>query len=256
MRAARDIAAFKDEETVSDLKRSLLRDGFGPVRMAAAVGLAGVGIEDARDALIEGLKKNEEARVRRAVAWSLGTFRKDAKAIAALTETVRGDASYFVTTFAMRALAHAAREDAYETLVGQLGRDSYQDVLRATVFEALAIAKDRRGVALALEHTRYGRQTSVRVTAALALAALGKAHAEEREGVYQKLVELLEDKAFRVRLAAVKALTLLGDGRAIGPLKALDAREAVHIIKSAARSGVRTIEEQMEKGKDIGEKEK
>jgi aminopeptidase N len=256
MRAARDLSAFKDEETVSVLKRALLHDEFGPVRMAAAVGLAGVGIEEARDALVKGLKKNEEARVRRAVAWSLGTFRRDAKAIAALTETVRRDDSYFVAAFAMRALAHAAREEAYETLIGQLGRDSYQDVLRATVFEALAIAKDRRGVALALDHTAYGEPPSVRVTAALSLGALGKEHAGEREAAYQKLVELLEDRAFRVRLVAVKALALLGDERAIGPLKSLDQREAVHILKSAARSGIRKIEEQMEKGEDIGKKEK
>jgi hypothetical protein len=36
----------------------------------------------------------------------------------------------------------------------------------------------------------------------------------------------------------------------------LEGREAIHIIKSAARSGIRKIEEQLEKGKDIGEKEK
>jgi aminopeptidase N len=256
MRAARDLSAFKDEETVSELRCSLLHERFGPVRMAAAVCLAGIGTEEARDALIIGLKKNEEARVRRAIAWSLGTFRRDAKAIGALSDTVRRDASYFVAAFAMRALAHAAREEAYETLIGQLGRSSYQDVLRATVFDALAIAKDRRGVALALDHTAYGAPPSVRVTAALSLAALGKEHAGEREAVYQKLVELLEDKAFRVRLVAVKALALLGDGRAIGPLQALDGREAVHILKSAARSAIRRIEEQIEKGKDIGEKEK
>jgi aminopeptidase N len=256
MRAARDLHAFKDEETVSALKRSLLRDESGPVRMAAAVSLAGTGVEEARDALILGLKKNEEARVRRAVAWSLGTFRRDGKAIAALTDAVGHDASYFVSVFAMRALAHAACVDAYETLIGQLGRDSYEDVLRATVFNALAIAKDRRGVSLALDHTAYGAPPSVRVSAALSLGALGKEHAGEREAAYQKLLELLEDKAFRVRLAAVRALALLGDERAIGPLHALDQREAVHIIKSAARSGIRKLEEQIEKGKDIGKKEK
>jgi aminopeptidase N len=256
MRAARELSAFKDEETVSALKRSLLRDECGPVRMASAVGLAGVGIEEARNALITGFKKNEEARVRRAIVWSLGTFRRDGKAIAALTNAVQRDDSYFVSAFAMRALAHAAREEAYETLVGQLGRDSYQDVLRATVFDALAIAKDRRGIALALDHTSYGMHASVRVAAALSLGALGKEHDGEREAAYLRLVELLEDRTFRVRLAAVRALAQLGDERAIGPLHALDQREAVHILKSAARSSIRKLEEQMEKGKDSGKKEK
>jgi aminopeptidase N len=256
MRAARDLHAFKDDETVSALKRSLLSDASGPVRMAAAVGLCGVGTVEVRDALINGLKKNDEARVRRAVAWSLGTFRNDGRAIAALKDIIRHDASYFVSTFAMRALAHAACEEAYETLIGQLGRDSYQDVLRASVFDALAIAKDRRGIALALDHTAYGEPPSVRVAATLSLGNLGKEHAEEREVVCRKLLELLEDKAFRVRLAAVKALALLGDERAIGPLRALDGREAVHILKSAARASIRKIEEQIEKGKDSGKKEK
>jgi aminopeptidase N len=249
MRAARDLCSVRDAETIRALRDALLRDRSGPVRMAAAVGLAGAGGAEALAALIAGLKRNEEARVRRAIVWSLGSFRGEQAAIRALTDSIRHDESYYVSAFAMRALAHAAREDAYETLLGQLGRDSYQDVLRATVFDALAIAKDRRGVSLAIEHTKYGEPPSVRVAAALALGQLGKEHAGERETAYTKLSELLSDRAFRVRLAAVRALGQLEDPRAIGPLKALDEREAVHILKSAARASVRKLEEQSEEGK-------
>lgn len=256
MRAARDLCAFNDGESLSVLRRALCEDESGPVRMAAALGLSAVATAEARDALVAGLKKNEEARVRRAIAWSLGRFRHDAKAIEALSNLVQHDASYFVSAFAMRALAHAAREEAYDTLIAQLGRDSFQDVLRATVFDALAIASDRRGVALAIDHTTYGRHPAVRFAATMALGSLGKEHAGESEAVYQRLVELLEDKAFRTRLGAIKALAILGDRRAIGPLRALDAREAVHILKSAARSSIRTLEEQIEKGNGSAKKEK
>lgn len=248
MLAAHDLAAFKDKDVVNALRRALLQDGFGPVRMAGAVALAGIGGEKAREALDESLKKNPEARVRRATAWALGRFRKDQAAISALIRAIQRDASYFVVAFALRALAHAAGEDAYETLIGTLGRDSYQDVVRATVFDALAIAKERRGIALAIDHTAYGVQPSVRVAATMALGSLGKEYADERDPIYQKLVALLEDKAFRVRLAAVKALALLGDKRAVGPLRATDQREAIHIIKSAARGSIRMLEEKAKKG--------
>jgi aminopeptidase N len=256
MRAARDLAAFKDEDVTESLRRSLLHDEFGGVRMAASIALGEMASTEAREALIAGLKKNTEARVRRAICWGLGRFRGDKRAVGALNRTIQGDASYFVTAFAMRALAHAAGTEAYETLIGMLGRDSYQDVVRATVFDSLAIAKDRRGIPLAMDHTAYGVQPSVRGAATMALASLGKEHADERERVYRRLIELLEDKAFRARLSAVKALAVLDDARAIPALRAVDEREAIDIIRSAARGSIRTLEEKAKKREENGKKEK
>lgn len=173
----------------------------------------------------------------------------------ALTRAMHEDESYFVSSFSMRALAHAAGDDAYEKLIGMLGRDSYQDVLRATVFDALTISKDRRGVALALDHTAYGISPQVRISAVVALGTLGKEYADERETIYKKLIELLEDKTFRVRVAAVKALSTLGDEHAIPALRAVDEREAIDVIRSAARASIRTLEEKVEEEKRDGKKE-
>jgi aminopeptidase N len=256
MRAARSLAEFKDEETVAALKRSLTQDEFGPVKMAAAVALAETGTDEARDALIASLKRDEEARVRRAVAWALGRFRKDKKAITALVRAMQQDESYFVAAFSMRALAHSDGSDAYEKLIGMLGRESYQDVLRATVFDAMSIAKERRGITLALDHTAYGMPPAVRIASTLTLATLACEFKDESETIYKRLVELLEDKSFRVRLAAVRALSILGDTRAIAPLRAVEEREAIDAIQSAARSTRRMLEEKVEEGKQDGKKEK
>ncbi|HKS29255.1 MAG TPA: M1 family aminopeptidase [Pyrinomonadaceae bacterium] len=256
MRAARSLGTFRDDEALTALRRSLTQDKFGPVRMAAAVALASINTAEARDVLIAAMRKNTEARVRRAIAWSLGRFRKDKKAIAALVRAMQQDESYFVSAFAMRALAHAAGEDAYEKLIGMLGRESYQDALRATVFDALTIAKDKRGVRLALDHTAYGMPQPVRIAATVSLGTLGKEFKEEQEGVYQKLIELLEDRMFRVRVAAVKALAALGDARAIPSLINVEEREAIDAIQSAARASRRALEEKAEEGKQDGKKEK
>lgn len=256
MRAARALGELRDDQALAALRRALMQDGFGPVRMAAAVALAGINTEEARDILIAGMKKNAEARVRRAIVWSLGRFRKDRKAIAALVRAMHEDESYFVSAFAMRALAHAAGEEAYEKLIGMLGRDSYQDVLRATVFDALVIAKEKRGLQLALDHSAYGISQPVRVAAVVALGTLGKEFKDEQETVYQRLTELLEDRTFRVRLAAVKALATLGDARALPLLRAMEEREALDAIQSAARASRRTLEEKVEEGKGDGKKEK
>lgn len=256
MRAARSLGEFRDDETLIALRRALMQDEFGPVRMAAAVALAGIGTDEARDALVLSLKKNEEARVRRAIVWALGRFGKDRKAITALVRAMQTDESYYVAAFGMRALAHAAGEDAYEKLIGMLGRDSYQDVLRATVFDALTIAKDRRGIALALDHTAYGIPQPVRISATISLGTLGKEFKDEHETIYKKLVELLEDKTFRVRLAAVKALATLGDVRAIAPLNDAMEREAIDAIQSAALASIRTLEEKVEEEKQDAKKEK
>lgn len=256
MRAARGLENFKDEESVKALARALTSDAFGAVRMAAAIALGRVGTEDARAALIAGLKKNEEARVRRAICWGLGHFRKDKLAVNTLRRVIESDPSYFVTAFAMRALAHSIGEEVYETLIGLLGRASYQDAVRATVFDSLTIAKDRRGIPLALDHTKYGVQPSVRIAAIMAAASLAKDFEDEREAVYNRLVELLEDKAFRTRLAAIKAMAVLGDERAIGALKAVDEREALGAVRSAARGSIRQLEQKMKKGSKDGKEEK
>jgi HEAT repeat protein len=141
-------------------------------------------------------------------------------------------------------------------LIGVLGRSSYQDVLRATVFDSLAIARDRRGVPLAIDHTAYGVPPSVRVAAVASLASLGKEHRDERDSIYNRLVELVEDKAYRVRLAAVKALGVLGDERAVGHLRAVDEREAIHLLRSAARASIRSLEEKAKKREANGKEEK
>lgn len=256
MRAARELAAFKDPDATARLRRAQLQDDAAGVRMSAAVALAEVGTVEAREALVSALKRESEARVRRAVCWALGRFRGDERAVSALTRTIKEDRSYFVVAFAMRALAHAAGADAYDVLIGLLGRASYQDVLRATVFDALAIARDRRGVPLAIDHTAYGVPPSVRVAAVMALASLGKEHADERGRVFGRLVELLEDKAFRIRLSAIKALGLLGDERAPQHLRAVDEREAIHLLRSAARNSIRTLEETAKKREENGKEEK
>ena len=90
----------------------------------------------------------------------------------------------------------------------------------------------------------------------VALGALGKEHQDERENIYKKLIELLEDKTFRVRVAAVRALSVLGDERAIPALRAVDEREAIDVIRSAARSSIKTLEEKVEEEKRDGKKEK
>jgi aminopeptidase N len=256
MRAARELASFKDLDVTASLRRALLRDEAAGVRMSAAIALAEVGTAEAREALITALKRSTEARVRRAACWGLGRFRGDKRALAALKRTIEEDKSYFVTAFAMRALAHAAGAEAYDLLIGMLGRASYQDVLRATVFDSLAIARDRRGVALAIDHTAYGVPPSVRVAAIAALASLGKEHAQERERIFSRLLELLLDKAFRVRLAAIKALGVLGDERATEHLRAVDEREAIDLLRSAARGSIKTLEEKAKKRDENGKEEK
>jgi hypothetical protein len=102
----------------------------------------------------------------------------------------------------------------------------------------------------------YGESPTVRAAAILALASLNKEEADEREEVFKKLTSLLEDKALRVRVAAIKALGTLGDARAIPALHAMDEREAIHLVKSSARGVIRALKEKAGKGTLHGKKEK
>ncbi|HZS09606.1 MAG TPA: M1 family aminopeptidase [Blastocatellia bacterium] len=244
MRAARELGAFKGDDTVNTLHAVVVGGDFPAVRMAAAISLGEIGTDGAREALIEAYRyAGNHPQVRRGIAWAMGNSR-DESAVDFLREILEGDEAYFVSVAAVRALANIGSDKARDVIHSQLARSSWQEVIRASIFHGFAIAKDKRVVDLAIEHSRYGEHPAVRVAAIGCLGAAGKElHKDQAdEKVVDHLIELLKDKAIRARVAAVKALGQVGNKRALKPLREAQYRECLDQLKSALRDAIRTLE--------------
>ncbi len=198
VRAARELSVFKGEETVRVLQAALQGADFWAVRMSAALSLGEIGSEIARTALIEICRAEHDARVRRGCVWAMSGF-KDEVAVDFLREVLERDESYFVAVAANRALANIGTDRAYDILCASLTRNSWQEVIRCSVFHGFALAKEKRAVDAALVHSRYGEHPAARVAAIACLGALGKELRKEQadDRVVDHLIELLTDKSIR-----------------------------------------------------------
>jgi aminopeptidase N len=243
-RAARELSVFKGAETVNALREVLLGAGFYGVRMAAAASISEIGGAGARAALIEAYRLSKDSHVRRACVWALGNF-KDEETISILGEALGMDESYYVAVSAARALAHIGGDKSYDILRASISRASWQEVIAASIFHGFAQAKEKRSVELAINHSKYGKRAPIRVAAIACLGALGKELNKEKKDdqVVDHLIDLLKDKAVRARLGAVKALGKIGNKRALPPLREIQRRECLDMMKGALEDAIKSLEE-------------
>jgi aminopeptidase N len=248
-RAARELGAYKTDETREALQAVLNQNDFRAVRMAAAISLGEMNMDDARRALREAYIVCADSHVRRACVWALGFAPKaSANTLQFLREVIANDPSYFVQIAAVRALGHlstkADGEAAYDAITTALAHDSWQETVRASVFHTFRHAKEKRAVDLAIKHSQYGEHIAVRVAAISALGAVGKELHKDKgdDKIVDHLLTLLEDKAIRARVATVRALGKIGNERALPALRAAQTRECLDQLKAAIEDAIEGIQ--------------
>lgn len=244
IRAARELAEFKGEETVSALSAKLAGADFYGVRMAAAISLGEIGGEAARAILTKSYKSEKDSRVRRSVVWALGNF-KDEAATNFLREVVHAEESYFTVIASIRALLASGSDKAFDAAKSAISKTSWQEVIAASVFHGFGQAKDKRGVDLALDHSKYGKPVPIRVAAIGCLGTLGKELQKDNkaEKIVDHLVELTKDKHIRARVSAIRALGKIGNKRALSALHEAEQRECLDQLKAAAMDAIKSLEE-------------
>jgi hypothetical protein len=102
---------------------------------------------------IADLMKGQKPRVRRAVAWALGWIGGE-EAVKVLRRMVATEESKFNVGTALLGIARSRREDAFDLLRAELGRESHRDILRQLIFDGFAILKDPRAIPILIEHTQ------------------------------------------------------------------------------------------------------
>jgi HEAT repeat protein len=200
--AARSLARLGDPRAVEPLVR-MLRAADEYNRGEAALALGHLGDGRGVEALL-GVLQDEDAGVREAVCDGLGLL-GDRRAVEPLLR-VLGDAEDGVRAHAAEALGRLADRRAVAPLVERL---SDREGVRGSAAEALGAIGDREAV-LPLIEALQDPEWWVVETAATALGHLEDERATES---LMAMVTSLETQR-QLRLAAIRALDRIGDGRA------------------------------------------
>ena len=249
--AAEALGKLGGLEAIRALENALKSDSFWAVRAEAASALGAAKSHAAMNALLAALPNEQHPKVRRAIASALGEFRDEAAA-SALAGVLAGDKTDTIESAAASALGKTRQSSAFDTLKAALNRDSFNQVVRQGAFNGLVALKDERAVPLALEWTTYGKADQARYAAIGALGSLGKlVKDKEKEQVVDRLKELLEDKNWRARIAAIGAAEKLGDPELIPLLqRKVDLGEDGREVRRS-REAISAIREHTEQNEEV-----
>ena len=205
-----------NEAAITALGQAAAQDQFWGVRVQALTALGKIGGAQAEKAVLPGLA-DPEPWVREVAVDELSKFTDDPALAVRLTEIAGKDKAYRVRAAALLGLGQRKAEDAVAVLEAAAKTDSPDDVIRRAALRAMgALGKDEAAPQL-LGWVEQGKPTRLRTAA---IDSLGKI-AKKDEAVESRLIALLNDPDFDIRLATVYALGERGDPMAIEPLENL-----------------------------------
>jgi hypothetical protein len=161
--------------------------------------------------------KDPEPWVRAVAVEQLGKFPKDSALSATLTEIAAKDSAYRVRAAALVALGQRKTDGALATLEAAASTDSPDDVIRRAALRAMGSLGNDQAAPGLLDWVEAGKPMRLRTAA---IDSLGKVDKKD-EAVESRLIALLNDPDFDIRMASVIALGERGDPAALEPLENL-----------------------------------
>lgn len=215
--AAQALSDIKgDDRVVAALGEAAAHDHFWGVRVQALAALGKIGGAQAEKSVVPTLK-DAEPWVREAAVEQFGKFPNDPALAANLTEIAGQDSAYRVRAAALLALGQRKTEGAMETLQAAAKTESPDDVIRRAALRAMGALGNDQAAPRLLEWLDPGKPMRLRTAA---IDSLGKV-AKKDEMVESRLIGLLNDPDFDIRLASIYALGERGDPAALEPLENL-----------------------------------
>ncbi len=205
-----------NDGAIAALGEAAARDHFWGVRVQALTALGRMGGAQAEKAVLPGLT-DPEPWVREVAVEQLGKFSDDPALAARLTEIAGKDRMYRVRAAALLALGQRKAEGAMITLENAARADSPDDVIRRAALRAMGVLGNDQAARQLLEWVEPGKPMRLRTAAIDSLGRIAK----KDESVESRLIALLNDSDFDIRLATVYALGERGDPAAIEPLENL-----------------------------------
>jgi len=239
--AARALGASGSPAAVRALSKALFAEKFWAVQGEIALALGKIRTPEAVDVLFEGLERVENPKARRMLIAALGDS-KDPRVPSRLLESSRREASYFAETESLRALGKSGDPAVRDRLDEALAQDSWNDILRVGALEAMAALKPEDALRVLTRYTAWGHAQGTRMAAIRGLAHLGAG----RDDVQNTLIGMTQDRYLLTQLAAVRALSQVGDERAVPALKKLTTGDLDGRLKRTAEEAVAKIQKGFE----------
>lgn len=254
--ASQVLGQIKDEKTVEPLIKALkdTTEDEG-VRRAAARALGSIGDRRAVDPLMA-VSETGPKSVRIHAITALG-YLDDERAVDTLLGLL-SDRDFEVRIVAVRALECIRDEDAIEPLM-QLLKNDENDIVRQITASALSSFRDGRVIGPLTETLRVDKSGYVRASAAEALGRLGTTKLPKDGGIHhaqissvksvscssaiEPLIEALKDKDELVQVCAAKALSDIGDRRAIGPIKEVLAKTKDPYMREILQKSIKEFDQ-------------
>lgn len=244
IRAARELAKDGSAASRRALREAFAAPEFWGVLAEIARSLGETRAPWACEILIEA-SNHAHPKVRRAACEALGNFR-DVRAADALLPAANGDASYFVQHAALHALGKTRDARAFGVLQAAVTLSSWNGIIESGAALGLGELADPRALPLLIQAARPGGDEARRRAALGALAVHAAAAGADRAQIVDAVISYLDDPAFMVCRAAIRAAEQIGDARALSDLERVSAAGFDgRVRRDAAEAAVRIRESQM-----------
>ncbi|HRY30467.1 MAG TPA: M1 family aminopeptidase [Elusimicrobiota bacterium] len=243
--AAKVLGRLATPESVKALAEALLKETFWLVQGEIAWSLGSIRTPSAVAALWRGFEAVRHPKARRVLIAALGEVRTG-EVLERLRAAYKKEKSYFAEAQALKSLARCGHPSVKEIIREQMKEESWNEVLRCGALEAMTQLSAPEVEAFLRKYTVYGHPNVLRQTAVRCLAQLPAPGA----GLQKALLALTRDPYLLVRLAAVRALRVVGDERAVPALKKLTRGDLDGRLMRAAEEAV----QQLQKGIEPSEK--
>jgi aminopeptidase N len=186
---------------------------------------------------------DRDKRVRIAAAGAAGDLTGKPAAVIADLYALSRNADPNVAAPALTSLGKLKAPGAYAALVSALGRPSFRQGAASGALMGLAAYGDARALPLVAARTAYGTQEQERNAAVVALAQLASAVKRPQAALGTLLEIVRHDPLIGTRIAATRALGILGDAAAIPTLERVEATDSQQMVQIGAYNAILTIED-------------
>jgi aminopeptidase N len=239
-------------EATDKLKQVLNHDPFYGVRLAASRSLRAIRTDEAWLALRDSTCQ-DDARVRRQVVSDLASCYRE-QTYTHLLQLLDQEKNPDIQAVIITALGAYSKPGLDETFLRYLRSCSYRNGLAEAALSALRAQDHSPSVAPVLDvlQTRADEFTTIGFCQGLDTLAWLARHEPNKSPVREFLLLHLEHPKDRVKLAAIAALGVLGDAKAIAPLDTFTALPKDSSERAAAEKAVAALRDTLKPGAELG----
>jgi HEAT repeat protein len=189
----------------------------------------------------------KEARVRQAVAAQLGNCR-DSSPLEELVTMFRTDKSYAVQAAALTSIGKLRHPKSFALLVEGLGYTGDYGRIQSAALAAMARLETPKAIPYLRKFSKRGPSTRVRLCAMTLFARTVKLFRKRKKADdVLLLVSFLKDPHPWVRGTALRAMSILGDWRALPHMRRFAETAALATTKRRVRRAIRALYKQTKK---------